>query len=86
MSHITLRILQLKAFSAEGQSWGRFSLSYILMIYITFLKKYFPFYLQMILIYLFKVTTYHKLIHDLQTELNTLVDWLNINKLTINLK
>ena len=26
-----------------------------------------------------------QLIHDLQTELSTLVDWLNTNKLTINL-
>ena len=29
--------------------------------------------------------TLPQLIHDLQTELTTLVDWLNINRLTINL-
>ena len=45
----------------------------------------------MILIYLFydtnifiQGTNLPQLIHDLQTELSTLVDWLNTNKLTIN--
>ena len=53
------------------------------MIYLMFLKKYFPFHLLMILIFI-QGNILTTLIHDLQTERTALVDWLNINKLTIN--
>ena len=87
MSHITLRIAQLRAFNAEylkGQSLGRFSRSYMLMIYLTFLKKHLHLFADDINIFI-QGDNLPQLNHDLQTKLTTLADWLNMNKLTMNL-